>query len=192
MSNPADTLARRGFAAVAGLPVVRPTLNDRKIQQAGVVTAHDLLTDALLDDLGTEPSQLGELGELLHLVDQRGGHLRLDQFGDARGQLLKIRNAERHAHPRVATEGVDRDGNVRALDVFKEEGMSATPAMDRVGRGGWIVARGGHFAHAVRDGGDFQNGVNRSTDALELPLLVEVIMKASKIGKRHRRCLLLV
>jgi hypothetical protein len=78
------------------------------------------------------------------------GNWLLDQLGDLCSDLLDIFDTQRQRHSLGRTEGVDQNRNLFADDVFKQQG------------------RPGGFHDAVGDLGDFQLGIDRVRDPLQL------------------------
>ena len=137
--------------------VERPALDDWQAREIGLIAfEHDFLADAGSHRFGGKLPILIRSGSFFIFSMQRGGNFRFNQLIDAGGECFEVICPEGPIDAPVAAEGVDGDGDVGPFDVFEEEGFaaefSAGVTIEFV-----MAVRGGGFADAIGDLGDFQD-----------------------------------
>ncbi len=117
---------------------------------------------------GKEGADLRQHGQQLQLVQQAGGHLRLQQNVDARGDGVERLRLQRHAHAAIAAELVHQDAGAGiAFHVLEQQRRAA-------GVRGSLP----HLGAAVGDLCHLQNGIDLDLDALQFPCLVELLQSS--------------
>jgi 3-oxoacyl-[acyl-carrier protein] reductase len=119
------------------------------------------------DRLWKEPGHVGELGQQFELVDQALRHAQFEHLDNPVGVLLNRIDLQRYLHAARRGEGVDQNGNLRALGLLEQQ-------------------RGAAGLHrAVGELGDFQVRIHLEGNALKLLLFFESLDKGAQIGVGH-------
>ncbi len=156
---------REEAAAVLG-----PALQDWECAEVHLVALlDDLVHRPVLDDLGEDAGDLGELRQRLDLVEQRGRRLRLEEEVEAIGPRLPRLDLERPHHPGDGAEQVDRHGHRRALDALEQQ---RRPLL---------------LDDAVGDLGDLEDRRHLGADASELACLFQRLEVVAQVAERHGR-----
>jgi hypothetical protein len=120
--------------------------------------------------LGTRLDEVEDVAHLSELVEERPRHLQVEELRHARREFVQALDAEGGGHARGGAEGIDENGDAKALDVLEEEGD--------------IVA-GRTLGDPVGDLGDLQIARDGSGHASELPPLVQMRDELAEVGERH-------
>jgi hypothetical protein len=170
------------------IAVQRPALQDGQSEQvdfAATRQLHDLLTDAARLALRWHAEQRSELLQLLECGAERRRRLGLRQRCDAARDGVEtagVGDVERELHAAVRAEHVDRDREVRALDVLEQQRLAAESVMQ-----GIEVLREAARAcarrepHTIDDRGDLEDRRHGSAHASELAIAIESLDEVSEV-----------
>ena len=94
--------------------ILRPALQDGKIQQREILFLDDFFAWAGGDDLGEELAHIGQHGQHLQLFQKAFRRLHVEQLADAVGDFVQTIHAQRHLHAALGAELVDQHRNAVA------------------------------------------------------------------------------
>ena len=109
------------LAAVFG-----PALDEGEFGEVSRVGEDDFLTEGAAAggaDFRHVGADFQEVDAFFDFIEKAGGDFRAGELGDFLGEVVEGIAAEGHVHAFVGTEGVDGEGEGRALDAVKEEGL---------------------------------------------------------------------
>ncbi len=102
--------------------ILRPALQDGKIQQREIFFLDDLFARAGGNDLGEELAHIGEHGQHLQLFQKAFRRLHVEQLADALGNFVQGIDAKSHLHAALRAELVDQHRNaIPAFNIFKQQ-----------------------------------------------------------------------
>ena len=133
--------------------VLRPALQNGKIEQRKVFRAHHLLTLAAAHSFGKHVAQLGEFRQHFHFVEQPLRRLHVQNRGNAPGNFIERLHFQRQIHSPLAADQVRHRRDSRAARPLKKKRRAA------------------RLHRAVRYFGDFQHGIHFGRNPAELALL---------------------
>ncbi len=108
--------------------VLRPALQNRKVEQRKIIVLDHFLARAGGDFLGEELAHLGQHGQHLDFVEQALRRLHIHEELDAVGDLVQRIHVERQPHAALRAKLVDQHLGARlALDVFEQQRRAAGP-----------------------------------------------------------------
>ncbi len=171
LSSPPELFVKTWPAVMMRHPASkRPGLQNGKLAEIDVAAElQHLLAGGSADDARRKPGKLRPLRDLLERFDPPFRDRRIDQPGNAVGDLFESRNAQRPAHAFVAAEQIDDDRHRAPLDVLEEEGRPAV----------------GRFADPVGNLGDFKKRIDLGGNANQLAVVMELVDEVGEIVVSH-------
>ena len=144
--------------------VLRPALQDGKIEQREVVALDDFLAGTAGNFLGEKLAHLGQHGQHLDFVEQPLRRLHVHEVLDPIGDLVERVHIERQPHAAFGAELVNQQlGSGMTFDVFEEQRRPA----------GTMLAARPPFGDPVGDLGDLQDRIGFRLDALQFSRFVQ-------------------
>ena len=144
--------------------VLRPALQDGKIQQREIVALDHFLARTGGDFLGEKLAHLGQHGQHLDFVEQPLRRLHVHEVLDPVGDLVERIHVQGQPHAAFGAELINQQlGSRIAFHVLEKQ---CRPA-------GTMLTTGPPFGDPIRDLGDLQHRIGFRLDALQFSRFVE-------------------
>ncbi len=158
--------------------ISRPCFQNRQAEQVDITpTLNHFLAGrgAAIDHLWKVRSNFRQHGQHLQLVQQPGGHLRLQQRLDPAGDVVQRIRFQRHAHTAFAAKLVHQHACPWvAFHLLKQQRRPAS-----------LRRSAAHLRGAVGNLRHLQHWVHLDRDALQFTTFVELLDPVTKIAKCH-------
>ncbi len=136
--------------------ILRPALQHWEIVQIETILVNIVFARAAGDSLGEEFPHFRQHGQHFDFVEEALRRLYVHELPNAIGNFIQRIHFQRHAHPALGAELINKDRNVVSFGLFKQQCRPAAIALT-------VAALG----NAIRNLSNFKNRINFSCDPFQ-------------------------